>query len=136
MGKAIELSPSIVSAWASRASAALQTVKPKENLDGIFADCEEALKLDPGSALAMSVRGQIKSKQENHIEAIADCKEALRLEPPSLVQRRAGWNHAVSSRLWPAVEAELARELEEEIHPKGKTKKKPKSKAKAKAKEG
>merc|ERR1712039_876245 len=114
---------------------ALQTVKPKENLDGIFSDCEEALRLDPGSALAMSVRGQIKSKQENHKEAIADCTEALRLEPPSLVQRRAGWKHAISARLWPPVDPQLARELEEELHPKGKTpKKKAKSKAKAKAK--
>merc|ERR1712039_136547 len=113
---------------------ALQTVKPKENLDGIFSDCEEALRLDPGSALAMSVRGQIKSKQGNHTEAIADCREALRLDPPSLVQRRAGWTHAISCRLWPAVDPEFARQLEEEIHPKGKSTKKKKPKAKAKAK--
>lgn len=52
-----------------------------ENLDIALADCNEAIRLEPGSAAALDSRGLVHLKLGNNAAAIADYTAALRADP-------------------------------------------------------
>jgi tetratricopeptide (TPR) repeat protein len=55
--------------------------RPDADLDGAIADYTEAIRLDPGNALAFNNRGSARNQKGDLDGAIADCNEALRLDP-------------------------------------------------------
>jgi tetratricopeptide (TPR) repeat protein len=53
----------------------------KHNYDRAIADFNEAIRLDPGSAISYSNRGQAYYAKQDYDRAIADYNEAIRLDP-------------------------------------------------------
>ena len=61
--------------------------------DGAFADCNEALKIEPKNSQALAFRGQAKNALGDHAGAVADYTEALKIEPENF-QALARRGHA------------------------------------------
>jgi len=85
LGAAIEIDPSIVTAWTVRALARLSL----SDEAGAVRDCDEALRLDPDNADAHVVRGDIARVRRDYDGALEALTRAIELDP-----RHAGaWQH-------------------------------------------
>lgn len=75
------------------------SIRPKRDLEGRLADISAALRLDPDSVEALTLRAEVLQERGDYQGAIADLTRALRASPAdSGLLTRRGVNHALAGR--------------------------------------
>jgi tetratricopeptide (TPR) repeat protein len=107
LGSAIEIDPSIVTAWTVRALARLSL----NDDEGAVRDCDEALRLDPENADAHVVRGDIAHVRRDYAAALEALTRAIEIDP-----RHAGaWQHRGTVHLEMRRNDEAERDYDESL---------------------